>query len=220
MVRMCPSILTVDRASLVEEIRRIEGAADLLHLDVMDGTFVPATTFSLDESASIISSTSLPVDAHLMVANSDSLGPSYAEIGASSVTIHVESTQDIQSTLRAIKSKGARASIAIKPTTAIDDYQDYLSEVDMVLIMTVEPGAGGQPFIEAMLEKVRRTRAMIGSRDIWLQVDGGINLSTIERAAEAGADTFVAGSAVFTSDDPIAAIRSLRRSALSQFKAN
>lgn len=215
MLRLCPSVLTVEKSRIVEEVSRISPYADLLHLDVMDGKFVPATTFSLAESEEIVRAISLPTDAHLMVDNCDYWGPAYAEIGCSSVTIHVEATENISVTLASIRSLGARASIAIKPLTPIEKYLELLSEVDMVLIMTVEPGAGGQKFMDEMLHKVRTVRSHLDSRDIWLQVDGGINLSTIELAAQAGADTFVAGSAVFNTGDPVQALMQLRKSAES-----
>lgn len=209
-IRVCPSILTLEKGSILTELRRVEKVADLLHLDVMDGKFVPATTFSESESETIIKGTSLPTDAHLMVEDGDYWGPSYAEMGCRSVTVHVEATKDLRSTMKAIRKHGARASMAIKPNTSIDEYEEYLDCVDMVLIMTVEPGAGGQKFMDEMMYKVRRFRSLLGDRDIWLQVDGGINLHTIEIATEAGADTFVAGSAVFNADDPADVIRSLR----------
>jgi ribulose-phosphate 3-epimerase len=145
-----------------------------------------------------------------MVAQVDEIAIAYAEAGSASVTFHVEAVKDIRRTARGIRAAGARASLALKPATPIADFQDYLSEVDMVLIMTVEPGFGGQAFIEEMLPKIEQTRTLIGDRPIWLQVDGGISLETIERAAHAGADTFVAGSAVFRAEDPAAMIRNLR----------
>lgn len=210
-LRLCPSVLTVEKSKIIEEVSKIAPYADLLHLDVMDGKFVPATTFSLSESEEIVRSISLPTDAHLMVDNCDYWGPAYAEIGCSSVTIHVEATKNILGTLQSIRAVGARASIAIKPHTPIEEYLELLAEVDMVLIMTVEPGAGGQKFMEEMLHKVRTVRSRLDSRDIWLQVDGGVNLQTIELAAQAGADTFVAGSAVFNAADSVQALMQLRR---------
>ena len=209
-IRIFPSILTLEKSLILPELEKVSAVADLLHLDVMDGKFVPATTFSLEESQGIINGTSLGTDAHLMVEDCDYWGPRYAELGCTSVTIHVEATKNIESTVRAIRKFGSRASIAIKPKTPIEAYEEYLPFVDMVLIMTVEPGAGGQKFMEEMMEKVRRVRSLIGSRDIWLQVDGGINISTIEIAADAGADTFVTGSAVFNAQDPSAMVESLR----------
>jgi ribulose-phosphate 3-epimerase len=145
-----------------------------------------------------------------MVADADEIAINYAQAGSASVTFHVEAVSDIRATARGIRAAGARASMALKPATDIEDYRDYLDLVDMVLIMTVEPGFGGQSFIEQMLPKIAATKKAIGSRPIWLQVDGGISLETIERAAQAGADTFVAGSAVFNSDNPSAMIQALR----------
>lgn len=209
-VHICPSILTVPKSEILTELSRISHVADLLHLDVMDGRFVPATTFTLEESERIIHGTSLPTDAHLMVEDADSWGPAYAELGCASVTVHVEATTNLVQTLRTIRRKGARAAMAIKPHTSIDLYEEYLNEVDMVLIMTVEPGAGGQKFMDEMMYKVRRFRSLIGDRAIWLQVDGGVNIQTIEVASEAGADTFVAGSAIFNAADPVEIVTSLR----------
>jgi ribulose-phosphate 3-epimerase len=214
-IRMTPSILNADRENLSEEISRISSVSDFIHLDVMDNVFVPNFTFDFDAAASIVRKCPIPVDAHLMVANVDRIAISYAEIGCASVTVHVEAVENIAHTTRGIRSAGARASLALKPDTSIEDFAGYLDDVDMFLIMTVEPGFGGQSFIDDMLAKVRRTRQMIGDRPIWLQVDGGISLETIERAAEAGADTFVAGSAVFNSDDPAAMVALLREKAIS-----
>jgi ribulose-phosphate 3-epimerase len=182
----------------------------LLHLDILDGKFAPNTSFSWEEAQSIISGSSLPVDAHLMVVDSDVQGPRYAEAGCTSVSVHVESTSDIKNTIKNIKSHGARASLALKPSSQIEQYIDHLDDVDMFLIMTVEPGFGGQSFMSEMMEKVAKTRQLIGSRPIWLQVDGGISKTTIEIARAAGADTFVAGSAVYKADDPAAMINTLR----------
>jgi len=215
-IRLTPSILNADFTRLDEEIQKISGASDLLHLDVMDNIFVPNFTFDFQAAEKIISKCPLPVDAHLMVANVDSVAISYAEAGCASVTIHVEACSDIRQTLQGIKKSGARAAIAVKPKTSITEYSEFFDLVDMVLIMTVEPGFGGQKFMTEMMEKVSKARSLIGSRDIWLQVDGGISLETIEIARDARADTFVAGSAVFNSPDPAGMINSLRSKALSQ----
>jgi len=215
-IRLTPSILNADFTRLDEEIQKISGASDLLHLDVMDNVFVPNFTFDFQAAEKIISKCPLPVDAHLMVASVDDVAISYAEAGCASVTIHVEACSDIRQTLQGIKKCGARAAIAVKPKTSITDYSDFFDLIDMVLIMTVEPGFGGQKFMTEMMEKVSKARSLIGSRDIWLQVDGGISLETIEIARDAGADTFVAGSAVFNSPDPAGMINSLRSKALSQ----
>jgi len=215
-IRITPSILNANLNNLQSEILKISAVSDLLHLDVMDDLFVPNFTFDFAAASKIIALSPLPVDAHLMVADVDSIAIEYAEIGCASVTIHVEATADLRKTLRGIRSAGARAAIALKPGTALDEYSDLIDEVDMFLIMTVEPGFGGQKFISEMMEKVRSTRKLIGSRPIWLQVDGGISLETIEIAREAGADTFVAGSAVFNADDPAEMINLLRAKASAQ----
>ncbi len=209
-IRITPSILNADFSRLDEEISRISAVSDLLHLDVMDNVFVPNFTFDFEQAASIIGSSPIPVDAHLMIADVDRLAPAYAHAGSASVTIHAEASSSISQTLRAIKSEGSRAGLALKPGSAISDYEGYADDVDMFLIMTVEPGFGGQKFMSAMMEKVKQTRSLIGDRPIWLQVDGGISLETIEIAREAGADTFVAGSAVFNSPDPAEMIMQLR----------
>jgi ribulose-phosphate 3-epimerase len=209
-IRITPSILNADRDNLGFEISRIAQESDFIHLDVMDNIFVPNFTFDFDAASKIIKESPVPIDSHLMVAQVDEIAIAYAEAGSASVTFHVEAVKDIRRTARGIRANGARASLALKPATPIAEFQDYLSEVDMVLIMTVEPGFGGQAFIEEMLPKIEQARTLIGDRPIWLQVDGGISLETIERAAHAGADTFVAGSAVFRAEDPAAMIRNLR----------
>jgi ribulose-phosphate 3-epimerase len=209
-VRIMPSILNANLADLEHEINRIAQVSDLLHVDVMDNLFVPNFTFDFEAASKIIQESVLPVDAHLMVLDADSIAPQYAEIGCASVTLHAEATQDIAGTLKAIRNAGAWAGLGVKPGTEITDYEDFTDFVDMFLIMTVEPGFGGQSFMENMLPKISRARKMIGNRPIWLQVDGGISPETIEMAAAAGADTFVAGSAVFRSQDPAAMITKLR----------
>jgi len=209
-IRITPSILNADFSRLDQEISRIASVSDLLHLDVMDNVFVPNFTFDFDQAASIIESSPIPVDSHLMIADVDRLAPAYAHAGSASVTIHAEASSSIRATLRAIRSEGARSGLALKPGTSIDSYIEYVDDVDMFLIMTVEPGFGGQKFMSEMMEKVARARSIIGDRSIWLQVDGGISLETIEIAREAGADTFVAGSAVFNASDPAEMIMQLR----------
>ena len=214
-IRITPSILNADFANLGAEIERISATSDLVHLDVMDDIFVPNFTFDFAHASEIISVSKLPVDAHLMVAEVDQIAPKYAEAGCASVTIHAEATTDIRSTLKAIRSNGARASLALKPKTPLDPYLEFLNELDMLLIMTVEPGFGGQKFMTDQLPKIAQARKEIGARAIWLQVDGGISLDTIESAAAAGADTFVAGSAVFKSADPAQMVTILREKAQS-----
>ena len=209
-IRITPSILNADFANLGSEIERISGTSDLVHLDVMDDIFVPNFTFDFNQASEIISISKLPVDAHLMVADVDLIAPRYAESGCASVTIHAEATSDIRGTLKAIRSNGARASLALKPKTSLDPYLEFLDDLDMLLIMTVEPGFGGQKFMTDQLSKIEQARKEIGSKAIWLQVDGGISLDTIESAATAGADTFVAGSAVFNSAEPAQMVTDLR----------
>ena len=210
-IRITPSILNADRENLSSEISRIAAVSDFIHLDVMDNIFVPNFTFDFDSASAIIKASPVPIDSHLMVTEVDEIAIAYAEAGSASVTIHVEACRDIRNTVRRIRAAGSRAAIALKPGTQIDLYEEYLDEVDMFLIMTVEPGFGGQSFIDEMLPEIERVRTLIGDRPIWLQVDGGISLTTIERAADAGADTFVAGSAVFNSSNPAAMVESLRK---------
>lgn len=214
-VRITPSILNANFEDLAGEIVRIAQVSDLVHLDIMDNEFVPNFTFDFEAASKIVKESVLPVDAHLMVLDADTVAPQYAEIGCASVTLHVEATSDISRTLKTIRSEGARAGLAVKPGTEISEYADFADLVDMFLIMTVEPGFGGQKFMFDMVEKIQRARKIIGSRPIWLQVDGGITEETIEIAAGAGADTFVAGSAVFRSQDPAQMIVKLRALAQS-----
>ena len=209
-VKITPSILNANFNDLAGEIRRIAEVSDLVHLDVMDNLFVPNFTFDFESASKIIRGSVLPVDAHLMVLDADRIAPQYAEVGCMSVTLHVEATADISGTLKSIRREGARAGLAVKPGTEITDYAEFADLVDMFLIMTVEPGFGGQSFMHDMVPKIQRTRQIIGSRPIWLQVDGGISEETIEIATAAGADTFVAGSAVFHSPDPAGMISKLR----------
>jgi len=214
-IRITPSILNADFSRLNEEIDSISAVSDLLHLDVMDDVFVPNFTFDFEAASKIIKESSLAVDAHLMVADVDLIAVQYAELGCASVTIHAEATTNIPQTLKNIRRAGSRASLGIKPNTQIEQYADVIDLVDMFLIMTVEPGFGGQKFMDNMMEKVRTTRTMIGDRPIWLQVDGGISMQTIEIALEAGADTFVVGSAVFNAPDPAQMVVDLRKLAAS-----
>lgn len=214
-IRITPSILNADFSQLNVEINKIAAVSDLLHLDVMDDVFVPNFTFDFDAASKIISESTLRVDAHLMVADVDEIAVQYAEIGCASVTIHAEATRNIPQTLKNIRKTGARSSLGIKPATDIDLYLEYIDLVDMFLIMTVEPGFGGQKFMHSMMDKVKRVRSIIGDRPIWLQVDGGISMETIECALDAGADTFVVGSAVFNSPEPATMVQALRKFATS-----
>lgn len=214
-IRITPSILNADFNNLGAEIERISGTSDLVHLDVMDDIFVPNFTFNFAQALEIITISKLPVDAHLMVSEVDLIAPKYAEVGCASVTIHAEATTDIRGTLKAIRSNGARAALALKPKTSLEPYLKFLDDLDMLLIMTVEPGFGGQKFMSDQLPKIAQARKEIGAKAIWLQVDGGISLESIESAATAGADTFVAGSAVFNSTDPAQMVAILREKAQS-----
>ena len=215
VVRITPSILNADFSHLVGEIDRISAVSDLVHLDVMDDKFVPNFTFTFEAAADLISKSALPVDAHLMVEDGDIAGPQFAEFGCASVTVHAEATSNIAQTLKSIRKIGSRSGLALKPGSEIEEYSEFIDDVDMFLIMTVEPGFGGQSFMSEMVPKIQRTKKLIGSRPIWLQVDGGISEKTIEIAASAGADTFVAGSAVFKADDPAEMVRKLRSMAAS-----
>ncbi len=210
-IRITPSILNADLTDLKHEIERIP-SSDAIHLDVMDNRFVPNMTFGLPMVESIRASTDRMLDIHLMIAEADRWAPGYAEAGAESVTFHVEASNAPIRLARELRRLGSRASMALRPATPIEPYADLLGELDMVLLMTVEPGFGGQSFLDIMLPKLRRTRALLDALggDIWLQVDGGISEATIERCVEAGADTFVAGSAVFSADDPDAMVRALK----------
>ena len=214
-IQISPSILSADFARLGEEVAAISEAADWVHVDVMDNHFVPNLTLGLPVVESLRAATTLPMDCHLMIDDPDRWAPAYVEAGAQSVTFHVEAAHAPVRLARQLRSQGARAGLGLKPATAIDAYADVLVEFDMVLLMTVEPGFGGQRFLDVVLPKIRRTRELLREREssVWLQVDGGISAETIERAAEAGADVFVAGSAVYASDDPAAVVAALRQRA-------
>ncbi len=208
-VRIEPSILSADFTAIAADVARVP-SADLVHVDVMDNHFVPNLTFGLPMVKRLLQVTGLPLDVHLMIDDPDRWAPGFAEAGAHTVTFHAEAAHEPIATARAIRDAGARAGIALRPTTDARPYLSALAEFDQVLVMTVEPGFGGQSFMTGQMAKVREVRAAIGDRDVWLQVDGGIAADTIRTAAEAGADTFVAGSAVFGADDPDAAVRRLR----------
>jgi ribulose-phosphate 3-epimerase len=194
-----PSILSADFANFQSEFATIS-QADAIHVDVMDGHFVPNLTFGLPVVKRLVEISELPIDVHLMIENVDSLAVKYAETGAESVTFHLEASNNPLKLARELKAAGARAAIAVKPGTNLDFVLDNLSEFDMVLVMTVEPGFGGQAFMDSMMEKVRQARSEITrlGLDVKLQVDGGIDTETVKIASAAGADTFVAGSSIFS----------------------
>ena len=211
-IRICPSILNADREHIFDEIQ-VVSTADLLHLDVMDNVFVPNVTFSIEECRAIIEASPIPVDSHLMIIDPDEKAETYASLGSASVTFHIEASANPRETFTKIKSHGARVGLAVKPQTTFESIAQYLPEIDMLLVMTVEPGFGGQKFMNNQLTKIEEARDAIADLPgikPWLQVDGGITMETIALAFNAGADTFVAGSAIYKSDDPVKMIRNLR----------
>ena len=214
-LQIAPSILNADFADLRGEIARITPAADWVHVDVMDGHFVPNLTLGLPVVERLVAVSELPLDCHLMIDDPDRWAPAYAEAGAGSVTFHVEAARAPVRLARALRSAGARAGMALRPATPVEPYAELLGELDMLLLMTVEPGFGGQKFLDLVVPKIRRARELITGRDldVWLQVDGGVSAETIAVCAEAGADVFVAGSAVYGADDASAAITALRDAA-------
>jgi ribulose-phosphate 3-epimerase len=208
---IAPSLLSADFARLGEESARV-AAADWLHFDVMDAHFVPNLTFGLPVMKAVQAVSPVPLDCHLMIEDPQRWAPGYAEAGARNVTVHAEACDDPAAVARDIRAAGALAGLALKPGTGLEPYLEVLADFDTLLVMTVEPGFGGQEFIAEVLPKVRRARELVdtGHLRLFVEVDGGINDETIEAAAEAGADVFVAGSAVYGAEDPQKAIAALR----------
>ncbi|MCX7521683.1 ribulose-phosphate 3-epimerase [Microbacterium sp. STN6] len=210
-VRINPSILAADFVNMQRDLARI-GTADFVHVDVMDNHFVPNLTFGPQMVERIQAVAGIPLDVHLMIDDPERWAPGYAELGAASVTFHAEASSDPVALARHLRSLGARAGVALKPASDAGAIADAIDEFDQVLVMTVEPGFGGQSFMPQTMPKLRALREAADARglDVWLQVDGGIDEKTIVTAAEAGADTFVAGSSVFGAPDPAARIEELR----------
>ena len=210
-MQISPSILAADFANLERELQRVANA-DWAHVDVMDAHFVPNLTLGLPIVEALARVSPIPLDCHLMIDDPDRWAPMYAEAGAASVTFHVEAARDPTSLARNLRALGARAGMALKPGTAFSPYADLLPELDMVLLMTVEPGFGGQSFMADQMSKVREVRAAVArcGAQVWVQVDGGVSATTIAACAEAGADVFVAGSAVFGAQVAAAAVDQLR----------
>jgi ribulose-phosphate 3-epimerase len=208
---IAPSILSADFANLERDLRAIE-SADYAHVDVMDNHFVPNLTLGLPVFERLAQVSPVPIDAHLMIDDPDRWAPAYAEAGAASVTFHAEAATAPVRLARELRRLGARAGVALRPATPVEPFLDLLSEVDMILVMTVEPGFGGQSFIDGTLPKIRRAREAVSEAglDVWIQVDGGVSRSTIERAADAGANVFVAGSAVYGAESIPGEIQALR----------
>src|SRR5215212_6933595 len=217
MVEIAPSILSADFARLGEEIATVErGGAGVIHVDVMDGHFVPNITVGLPVVKAVRRATTLPVDAHLMITEPGLYAERFVEAGASMVSVHVEADPHLHRTLEAVRSKGALAGVAINPATPLVALEEALPFADFILLMSVNPGFGGQKFIQTSLDKVRRLRRMIDERGLGtrIEIDGGIDRHNIAQIVAAGAEIIVAGSAVFNESDPAEAVRGLREATM------
>jgi ribulose-phosphate 3-epimerase len=216
-----PSILNANFDDLENEIKKVSEVSDALHLDIMDNKFVPNFSFDFKQATEIIEFSKLPVDAHLMIEDPDTIAPKYAQLGCASVSFHFEAAKNCRQTIADIKSNGAKVGIAIKPATPLSVIEEFLDEIDMLVVMTVEPGFGGQTFMSDQMIKVSQARSKINSskgEPVILQVDGGISLKTIAEAASAGANCFVAGSAVYKDSNPVEIVIKLRELAKNSFK--
>ena len=220
MVKIAPSILSADFSRLGDDIRKVEKYVDMVHIDVMDGHFVPNITFGPPVVRSIRVLTKIPFDVHLMVTEPDNYIDTFIDAGANYVTVHAETAVHLHRTISVIKKKGAKAGVALNPATPLAMIENVLGDVDMVLIMTVNPGFGGQQFIKSMLPKIRRLKETIDKAklDVEIEVDGGINADTARQVIAAGADVVVAGSYIYESSDVVEAINNLRGSTKAQKK--
>ena len=216
-IRITPSILNADLSDLDSEIAKIAKVSDLLHLDIMDNKFVPNQTFSFDRAKEIIANSVMPVDAHLMISDPDLMAPKYAAAGAASVTVHIEAVNNLSKTINEIRINGAKVGVALKPKTQLVDVLPYLPDLDLLLIMTVEPGFGGQKFMMDQVSKISQAKREIDQLNlkVLLQVDGGVSKETIQIARNAGANCFVAGNAVFKSENPNQMLQELRKVAIN-----
>jgi len=212
MTKIAPSILSADFAKLGEEIKKVEKHVDMLHIDVMDGHFVPNITFGQPVVAAIRKVSKLPLDVHLMIENPEKYIDEFAAAGANSITVHAEATQNLSRTLSMIRNNKIKVAVALNPATPLSTIENVLEEVDMVLLMSVNPGFGGQKFIESVLPKIRELKEIINNQKlkVEIEIDGGINAETAQLAVSAGADILVAGSYIYGSKNPTEAIKSLR----------
>lgn len=219
-IRITPSILNADLNNLDNEIAKISKVSDLLHLDIMDNKFVPNLTWNFEAAEEIIRKAPLPVDAHLMIEDPDRWACDFADAGADSITFHLEAAKEPTKIIKDIHNLNKKVGVAIKPKTSFEQVKELLPQIDVLLVMTVEPGFGGQKFMDDMLQKVEQARKEITKNklDVWLQVDGGVGFETIEKATKAGADFLVVGSAAFATKEPEKAMTELRNLAITASK--